>query len=188
MAVNPPNVLLAINSEPGDTIFAGEPFTLSATADGLIFQEYEWLVGEDVQITGINQLEGVAPELEAGEEFGTLPIIVTVMTENGCVLQASLSLTIQQGRVQVPNAFTPNGDGLNDVFRLFYNTPTINVSQFTVYNRWGETVFQSNDNQGWDGNYKGEPAPGDVYLFHIVFRMGSFGEEQVIRGDVTLLR
>ncbi|PHN06040.1 choice-of-anchor L domain-containing protein [Flavilitoribacter nigricans] len=187
-AIEPPNIQLNIQSSPGDTVFAGEPFTLTATADGMSFAEYEWLIGDDIQITNTGELSSIAPELGANEDFVTLPVSLTVMTEDGCFLSTGITLIIQKGRVQIPNAFTPNNDGINDVFRVYYNTPMITISQFTVYNRWGKTVFQSNDNQGWDGNYQGQPAPSDVYLYHIVFRLGSLGEEQVMRGDLTLVR
>jgi gliding motility-associated-like protein len=187
-AIAPPNVLLTINSEPGDTIYVGEPFTLAASADGLSFEEYSWLIDEESILTSENTYEGIAPELPAGETSGMLSITLTAMTSEGCFLETSINLVILQGAVRIPNSFTPNGDGVNDIFRIYYNTPTIIVSQFTVYNRWGKTVFQSSDNQGWDGNYQGEPAPSDVYLYQVVFRLGTFGEEQVMRGDVTLLR
>lgn len=187
-AIEPPNVLLTISSEPGDTIYVGESFTLTATADGLSFTEYIWQIGDEVQTSSSNQLEGIAPSLEPGVDMGTLTVSLVVMTENGCSLQTSITLILLQGKAQIPNTFTPNGDGINDIFRVYYNTPSISVSQFTVYNRWGKTVFQSNDNQGWDGTYQGQAAPSDVYLYHVVFRLGTSGDEQVLRGDVTLLR
>ncbi|MEZ4991486.1 MAG: choice-of-anchor L domain-containing protein [Saprospiraceae bacterium] len=181
-----PNLDLSIQSDPGDTIFAGEPFILSPLSDSMDFVAYNWEVG------GSNgnapTYEGVAPDLDTGQEFGELPVSLTLFTEEGCRLVASTDLLIQQGLFRIPNVFTPNGDGINDVFKLYYNTPNVQVSQFTVFNRWGKAVYQSNNNQGWDGTFQGKAMPSDVYLYQIVFRLGTFGEEQVQRGDVTLLR
>lgn len=186
--IEPPNVLLTINSEPGDTIYVGEPYTLTALADGLLLEEYSWMIGDEIIVTSENTYNGIAPALMAGETSGSLSVSLMAMTPEGCFLEASINLVVLQGDVRIPNSFTPNGDGVNDIFRIYYNTPTLTVSQFTVYNRWGKTIFQSTDNQGWDGNYQGEPAPSDVYLYQVVFRLGTFGEEQVRRGDLTLLR
>lgn len=184
----PPNILLSIVSNPGDTVFAGEPFDLTASPGGGSFINYNWEVGQENQNGGSDQYMGVAPTLDAGQEFEDLPVRLVVRTEEGCLLTATISLLIQQGLVRIPNVFTPNGDGINDIFRVYHNTPEISISDFKVYSRWGKVVYESTNNQGWDGTFQGKPAPSDVYLYHIVFRLGSFGEEQVVRGDVTLLR
>ena len=177
-----------INSEPADTVFSGDPFTLTASAEGLTFSTYQWEIDGVQQSTTTNQLTGTAPELDEGVNSALLPVTLTVITEDGCMLQANTNLVILRGRVQIPGAFTPNGDGINDVFRVYHNTPTISVSQFTIYNRWGKLIFERSDNNGWDGTYQGEPAPSDVYLYHIVYRLGTAGQEQVVRGDVSLIR
>jgi gliding motility-associated-like protein len=181
-----PNLDFSIESDPVDTLFAGEPFTLSPQSDSMNFAAYSWAAGEESGNEVI--FEGIAPELEAGQEFGELPVQLTLITEDGCQLTTSTTLIIQQGLFRIPNVFTPNGDGINDVFKIYYNTPNIEVSRFTVFNRWGKAVFQSTSNQGWDGTFQGKAMPSDVYLYHIGFRLGTFGEEKVIRGDVTLLR
>jgi len=88
--------------------------------------------------------------------------------------------------VYVPNIFSPNHDGQNDVFRV--RCENIETLHLTVYNRWGENVFESqNKNDGWDGNYKGKPCSPDVYVYHatIVFEDGT---ETSRKGNVTLVR
>lgn len=181
-----PNLNVSIESSPGDTIFAGEPFTLSPLTDGVNFIGYSWEVGEANSTDMV--FEGNAPGLEEGQEFGELPASLTLVSEEGCRFVTTTSLLIQQGLVRIPNVFTPNGDGINDVFRLYHNTPDIQVSEFTVFNRWGKVVFRSDNNQGWDGTYQGKAMPSEVYMYRVVFRLGTSGEEQVQRGDITLLR
>jgi gliding motility-associated-like protein len=63
----------------------------------------------------------------------------------------------------IPNTFTPNGDGLNDVFRVYGNI--IQEQNVLVFNQWGEKVFQSRDRAiGWDGTFRGKPQPTGVYI------------------------
>lgn len=65
--------------------------------------------------------------------------------------------------IYIPNTFTPNGDGLNDIFRVYGNI--IQEMNLMVFNQWGEKVFQSRDlNRGWDGNSGGRPQPSGVYI------------------------
>jgi gliding motility-associated-like protein len=67
----------------------------------------------------------------------------------------------------IPTAFTPNGDGKNDVFRVA-NLTSQKLLEFRVFNRWGEEVFATMDKtKGWDGTYKGEPAPADTYTWYV---------------------
>ncbi len=89
----------------------------------------------------------------------------------------------------IPNAFTPNGDGLNDVFKA--TTSDIYKLNFEIYNTWGERVFKTNNpQQGWDGNYKGKPCPNGAYLYKVSFN--GFSNKQLktynFKGNVSLLR
>jgi gliding motility-associated-like protein len=74
---------------------------------------------------------------------------------------------IDFSKVFVPNAFTPNNDGINDVLRIKVYGKII-IDQFVVYNRWGQTVFLGGEvNKGWDGTYKGQPAAAGNYIWTI---------------------
>ncbi len=88
----------------------------------------------------------------------------------------------------MPNAFTPNGDNINSTFGpVFYGANTEVVS-FTVYNRWGQKVFESTGSQSnWDGRTDGKEAPSDVYAYVIQVRYAG-GEMDTRHGQVTLLR
>jgi gliding motility-associated-like protein len=86
----------------------------------------------------------------------------------------------------MPNAFTPNNDGLNDCFGLKYGGPNDKV-EFSIYNRWGERIFFStNPLACWDGIYKGVPQEIGVYVF-IIKREGPCGSESE-KGLFTLIR
>jgi gliding motility-associated-like protein len=88
--------------------------------------------------------------------------------------------------LDVPNAFTPNGDGVND--RVFVRGFGIAKMTFRIYNRWGQMVFQSADQQtGWDGRFKGELQPMDAYGYTLEVQF-SDGSRTSKKGDITLVR
>jgi gliding motility-associated-like protein len=88
----------------------------------------------------------------------------------------------------IPNAFTPNGDGKNDIFRPVFKG-NMKLIMFQVFNRFGELVYETDQlGKGWDGYYKGELSDMDTYFFHVKFICGQDGKEQYIKGDVTLIR
>jgi gliding motility-associated-like protein len=92
---------------------------------------------------------------------------LTAVNADGCKTTAEGDVLIYRALV-MPNAFTPNGDGVNDVFRV---PPGIGVqlSEFVIYDRWGSRVFSSrNVSQGWDGTTDGHPAPAGIYVYLII--------------------
>ena len=88
--------------------------------------------------------------------------------------------------IYVPNAFTPNGDELNDNF-----LPILRGTKFytlSIFDRWGAKLFETNSTEtGWDGTYKGEEAKQDVYVWKINVSSNS-GEQKTMSGQVTLTR
>jgi len=88
--------------------------------------------------------------------------------------------------VYVPNIFSPNGDGENDV--LYVRGESISFLDFVVYNRWGQKMFEtSSQNKGWDGTYKGKPVPAGVYVYHLKVIYQNNNEFEY-KGDVTVVR
>lgn len=86
----------------------------------------------------------------------------------------------------IPNAFTPNADGINDA--VCFNTVQLSEFSITIFNRWGEAVYRSDDpTRCWDGTYRGTPCPAGVYTYtcHIT----CFGDHtNDFKGDITLIR
>jgi len=117
---------------------------------------------------------------------GTL-YIVEVTTPEGCLDRDTILFNIVDPDIQVPKAFTPNGDEHNNVFRFLHSGLIKEVVEFKIYNRWGQVVFEARNNDGWDGTHKGKPAPSDVYIYRIIVK--TFDDVEHERtGDVTLLR
>jgi gliding motility-associated-like protein len=94
---------------------------------------------------------------------------------------------IDFSKVYLPNAFTPNNDGLNDVLAIRVYGKII-ISGFYIYNRWGQQVFYTNNvNQGWDGNYNGKPLATGTYTWSVKGQDVD-GTPINLRGTVTLIR
>ena len=110
----------------------------------------------------------------------------TVATANGCTATCSYEVNVQSGLL-LPTAFSPNGDGVNDIFRIL-NTNII-LQSFEIYNRWGGLVFQTNDIQsGWDGNYENREQPIGVYVWLANYVITKTGKPKTAKGNVTLVR
>ncbi|HAE12621.1 MAG: gliding motility-associated C-terminal domain-containing protein [Chitinophagales bacterium] len=88
--------------------------------------------------------------------------------------------------LNVPNAFSPNDDGLNDVFRVLC-TDCENFLSLSIYNRWGDMIFETSDyTVGWDGTYQEKEQPIGSYVFMLRYLEGD--QEAIIQGSVTLIR
>ena len=90
--------------------------------------------------------------------------------------------------VFIPNAFSPNGDGINDVFHVESNV--IDELELIVYNRWGQEVFRANSQEStWDGTFQGKELSPDVYAYCLeVFCLGAPRERYYTQGNITLLK
>jgi gliding motility-associated-like protein len=119
--------------------------------------------------------------------------ILTVSTSAGCFATDTISVKVYKvvPGIYVPNVFTPNGDGKNDVFRpIAIGMKQINY--FKVFNRWGVMVYSSKEALyeaaiGWDGNYRGRPQDPAVFVW-IVEGVDYLDKKIVQKGTVTLIR
>ena len=112
---------------------------------------------------------------------------VTVTDENGCIGMSSEFVKVDESFctpcATIPNAFTPNADGRNDVFRVLPGED-IEVLDFRIFNRWGDLVH--NSVQPWDGRWQGKPQPMEVYIYAV--RVESHCGVEELMGEVTLIR
>lgn len=112
---------------------------------------------------------------------------VTVTNDNGCTA-TDQTLVIVSGEFAffIPNAFSPNSDGNNDIFRA-YGTEIERI-QMKIFDRWGEILFVSNDLEvGWDGTFLGEDAPVGVYVYVVEVEFRN-GREKLQSGSLSLIR
>ncbi len=123
-------------------------------------------------------------------DTGTYTYVVQGSTEKGCTSKDSITIrVVKSAQMFLPNAFSPNGDGLNDLLR-----PTIVgyslINTFEVFNRFGELVFKSSNSntEGWDGTYRGKDADVGVYYYRVTFTDPFSRDRHEQTGDVTLIR
>lgn len=112
---------------------------------------------------------------------------ITVVDGAGCTVSDSVLVSIISEQLLIPTAFSPNDDGVNDIFRAKNN----NLSKFNmqVYNRWGEKVFESDDiSEGWDGTFRTVEQGLGVYTWQCQYQFAGTTKILTAKGNVTLLR
>ena len=127
--------------------------------------------------------------------FNTTAIGATVFDVNGCSDYDDVMIVVKKDRrVYIPTAFSPNGDGDNDMFFIQADESQIaNINQFSIFNRWGEVVFQAANFQpnipqsGWDGKFKNEELNPSVFVYFAEIEFID-GHVEMYKGDVTLLK
>ncbi len=118
---------------------------------------------------------------------GTYNVCLIAYNSSGCSDTSCLNVPVTiENEVAVPNAFSPNGDGIND--RIYVRGFGFSKMVWNIYNRWGTLVYTgTNPSEGWDGTYKGRLQPQEVYHYTLVIEF-STKERTVKKGDFTLLR
>lgn len=145
--------------------------------------DYTWTPGDFLNSTNIGNPTAIYPNVGyyAYNVHITSPV-------NQCEGDDSIRVrVVEQASIYVPSGFTPNGDGLNDLLRPI-GVGYARINYFRVYNRWGEQVFYTTKfKEGWNGIWKGTPADAGVY-FWVLSVINRFGEEEIKKGDATLVR
>ncbi len=115
----------------------------------------------------------------------TTTYTVNLIDQYGCEVSDDVTVSVD-GVIYVPNSFTPNGDGNNDVF--YVKGEDILEYELLIFNRWGDLIFESNDmNQGWDGKYKGVRSKTDTYVWKLKYSDVNT-RNKLVHGHVNLLK
>jgi gliding motility-associated-like protein len=173
-------------------ILFGLSTTLTANASGCMNCVYTW-TGPDGPINADGPTIEVTPGLPLPDN-GEYTYTVTVSDDGLCPVSTSITISVfsvcDPDHVYLPNAFTPNGDDLNDVLRVETLTPELyaNGMELMIYNRWGEEVFRTTDIFAeWDGTFRNEALPPDVYGYWLRVVCPE-GNDLIQKGNITLLR
>ncbi len=163
-------------------------FTSNANPVDLVY--YEWLVAK-VETPNNYQRYNDVNLRYTFEDTGEYTVKL-VGSNNVCNSRDSINVKVTTSMLQAPNVFTPNGDGMNDEWRVAYRS--IERYSCIIQNRWGRTVFRSdNPGKGWDGTINGRPAAEGTYYYSIV----AYGTDLDIKGkqmkykldgDINLIR
>ena len=167
-----------ISAGEDKTILAGDTAILNGSVKGTSINYY-WSPP-----SFINDVNAMQPSVYPTQDITyTLNAVSTL----GCGSATDdVSVTIFRGFF-IPNSFTPNGDGLNDKFRIrAYDN--YKVLKFVIYNRWGQVVYTSNNaTDGWDGTYKSFPQLPGAYIYNLELQ-DSNGKKTIKQGTLQLLR
>lgn len=123
------------------------------------------------------------------QEPMTYAILLTATANNGCQDTGTVYLTIESEFLGMPDAFTPNGDNINDLYRPIGLTAS-NIVRFRVFNRWGQEVYNGDDllNSGWDGRFQGVEQPTEVYIYLLEYQISTNSRVEMRKGEFTLIR
>lgn len=204
---SPSGTVLEENSsavEEENTLYAGDSYTASAPLkmrfEANINEQagytyaYEWII-----YPADKPDSPLLRRFEADTEYtfydsGTYGVKLHISySESGNDVQMEeefdpIMIVISESSLKVPNAFSPNGDGINDVFKVTYKS-LVKFNAY-VFNRWGKRIYEwnlSNIDDGWDGTYNGKQVKDGVY-FIVVQAKGSDGINYEIKRDINILR
>lgn len=122
-------------------------------------------------------------------DSGFYDIMQVVANNDGCTDTLIRTIFVHILIVYVPNAFTPNGDGFNEVFLPMVSGDDPNAYLFQVFNRWGQLIYQNQlKGFGWDGTFKGKPCKTDTYVWKLKTKYKDGEREKEYTGHVNLMR
>jgi gliding motility-associated-like protein len=166
------------------TVFSPEVIFENTSSSDVV--SYEWIfhhtlgtdfVANPIFIFPDNQPDNFMVELIVTNQHGCIDTIFQYILMNGVY------------SFYLPNGFTPNGDGINDLFYPQGEGIDETKFEFYIFNSWGDQIFESTEiNKAWDGTHLNEPAPLGVYVWKVVTKDIYTNEKRVYHGHVTLLR
>jgi len=171
-----------VNAYAGRDTFvvAGRPLQLSATGGN----SYLWR-----PTTGLNDPTTDAPIATLPETIDSIRYIARVTGNGGCFAEDDILVRVFKTGPDlfVPSAFTPNGDGRNDVIRPV-GVGIAQLQHFRVYNRWGQLLFSTSQfGKGWDGSYSGVKQPAGTYVYEAI-GTDQLGNRVYKKGTLVLIR
>ncbi len=170
------------NTNPDTTVCPGTPIQLQSSGGG----NYSWLPTIGLSCDGCQNPIAIAED--------NIRYCVTVTSVDGCIDSACVDIEIFCNYFYIPNAFTPNNNGLNEKFRP--KVIGVHDYHFLIFDRWGEKIFETSDiTEGWNGSYQGTECELGVYVYKIVFTedeknlsTGQVGKQRQYIGKVILLK
>lgn len=172
--------------------------TLSITAVPIVNAglDLEILSGETVQLNGQSSVAGAytwSPNQflddanilnPTSNSPNTIEYTLTVTSVDGCTGMDAIVISVNSQDVNLPNSFTPNEDGTNDVWNIA-NIELYPTMSLQIFNRWGNLIYdQSNTYVPWDGKFKGNPLPSETYFYILQLDANS----EILKGSVTIVR
>jgi gliding motility-associated-like protein len=191
MTDNGASVSEGVTYAPGEAITGAAPmeiaFTSNVTSDKTNIR-YEWQISDDSEFSNVVL---VRYDTDMDYTFSSttnnyIRLILTDSSTGETVTSDVFTVTLSESSLKAPNAFTPNNDGVNDVYKVTYNSLT--SFHAAIFNRWGQKIFSwNNPDVGWDGSFHGKQVKDGVY-FVVIEAVGSDKVKYNIKRDVNVLR
>jgi gliding motility-associated-like protein len=183
----PEPAAIRVNLGRDTTIRLGDSLRIVPQITPANFSKLEWGASNGV-IVNPDAIEQIVSPLE------TTVYTIQVVGENGCTATDVLTVFVSpKASVFIPNAFSPDGDGRNDVFMIYAGNNVQVIRNFMIFDRWGNRVYHAgpflpNDpNFGWNGNFNGQLMNPAVFVYWVEIELID-GRVETIKGDVTLLK
>ncbi|MDD3630554.1 MAG: PKD domain-containing protein [Bacteroidales bacterium] len=121
---------------------------------------------------------------------GMYHVVLTVSDQYGCIDTVGANIIINDiTNIFLPNAFTPNGNDLNELYNIMGTGIDPSTFEMRIYDRWGKQLFYTTDiNQGWDGTYNGEPVPQGSYIIAIKYSNKNNGNKYYIVDNILIIK
>ena len=174
------NFSVGITAQPDSVILYGDNVTLTVTGNNLASAIWQ---------PGSSLIDAVGLSVTASPLTNTI-YNVTATSTDGCKASSSIKIVVnQKAQWLIPTGFSPNGDGVNDYFHVILRGP-VQLIALSVFDRWGEKIFESNSEPGWDGTFKGMAQPIGVYTYTVQVKNLQNGDNSITTesGNVTLIR
>ena len=187
----PVSKALIVGQTPGPTAIAGNDATINKGASAALSasggNSYSWSPAYGLNCSTCS--------VTAASPTVTTLYCVVLTDVSGCTAKTCVRISIldettcpSNNSFIVPNAFSPNNDGLNDVYQITGMKNCIGDFRIVIYDRWGEKVYESNDlTKGWNGTYRGKELNEGVFVYFISGTMKN-GELLSKKGNITLVR
>lgn len=170
---------ISVNAGPDTSVVINQPLQLNVLLNDTSVHSFIWF-----PITGLNNATIANPIAMVGAGFDSIKYSIKAFNNFGCFGEDFITVHIFQNKpdILVPSAFTPNGDGKNDIIKpIVIGISTLDY--FRIFNRWGQLIFSTSEiNKGWDGTLSGTPqqsgtyvymAQGKDYLGNLIFKKGT---------------
>jgi gliding motility-associated-like protein len=174
-----------VNLGPDQTLLIGDSLTISPV---LSFNPDSFYWTGDVDVIDVNLLVNlVVPQ-------SSFSVSLFAFDDKGCLYSDDLNVNVLlSSAIYVPNVFSPNNDGINDIVAPFTDPSIVSIEYFEIYSRWGEKVFSATDfvpNSGdgqWDGTLDGKELNPGVFAY-ILSATNKKGQVLILNGNITLVR
>ncbi|MCF8239598.1 MAG: gliding motility-associated C-terminal domain-containing protein [Saprospiraceae bacterium] len=181
-----PGATIAIDAGPDRIAAPGEVIDLSAQTTQSLSQ-VQWTASDPLSCPTCLQTA-------LGPLTTNQTVVVTGWTLEGCSDSDALDVIIKtRGNIFIPNSFTPNNDGINDVFSIYGNDQINRIKNLAIFDRWGNALYARTDlpindpSAGWDGTFRDEVMDPGVYIYVVEVELID-GTVRLYKGDVTLTR